>query len=91
MDKWFGNVDLKSMKTMEQPTMNQIIMKNINTLTLYNKVLPTTKGDEFNLPFICCFFFLFFSFFFLFAFVFFFKYLFFSSFSLFGKKWTRKT
>jgi len=53
MDKCFGNVQLKAMKTMEQPTMNQIIIKNINTLTPYNKVLPTTEiGDELTMPII---------------------------------------
>ena len=35
------------MKTMVQLKMNQIIMKNINTLTPYNKVVASTKvGDE---------------------------------------------
>jgi len=60
-----GFVELITKNTMEQPTMNQITMKNINTLTSYNKVRPTTKGNELNLPFIrwfflsFCFFFLF--------------------------------
>jgi len=59
-----GFVELVAKKTTEQPTMNQIIMKNINTLTPYDKVFPTTKGNELNLPFIHCFFLSFFLFFF---------------------------
>ena len=51
----WGFVELIAKKTMEQPTMSQIITKNINTLTTCNKVLATTKGNELNLPFICCF------------------------------------
>jgi len=56
-----GFAELIAKKTMEQPTMNQIIMKNINTLNPYNKVLPITERNELNVPFICCFFLSFFS------------------------------
>ena len=49
-----GFEELIAKKTMEQPTKMKI--KIINTLTLYNKVLPTTKGNELNLLFIYCFF-----------------------------------
>jgi len=53
-------------KTMEQSTITKMKIKIINTLNPYNKVLPTTKGNELNQPFIC-----FLSLFFLFAFLFF--------------------
>jgi len=36
-------VELIAKKTMEQPTMKHIIMKNINTLTPYNKVFNATR------------------------------------------------
>jgi len=48
-------MELIAKNTMEQPTLDQIIMKNINTLTPNNKILPTTKGNELNLPFILFF------------------------------------
>jgi len=51
-----GFVQLIAKNTMEQPMINQIDMKNINTLTPYNKVLPTTKENELNFPFIRGFF-----------------------------------
>jgi len=35
-----GLVELIAKKTMEQPTINKLIMKNINTLTLTTKYFP---------------------------------------------------
>jgi len=55
-------VQLIAKKTMEQPRIVQIIIININTLTPYNKVLPTIyKGNKLIMPFI--YFFIFFWFF----------------------------
>jgi len=51
-----GFVELMGKTTAEQPTINHIDIKNINTLTPYNKVLPTPKGNELNFSFIRCFF-----------------------------------
>jgi len=67
-----GFVERIAKKTTEQPTVNQIIMKNINTLTPCNKVLPPTKGNESNLPFYSLFFF--FHYFLFFWFLFFFSF-----------------
>jgi len=78
VDKYFGNVELKAKKTMEQPTLNQGNIKGTKALTLI-EVLPQIKGNELNMCFYPFFFFLpfclsyfFFSFLFCF-FVFFFK------------------
>jgi len=46
-------LELKAKKAMEQPTINQTIIININTLTPYNKVLRTTdNGNKLTMPFI---------------------------------------
>ena len=57
----FGNVELKAMKTMEQPTLDQRNIKSTKTLTPI-EIFPQIKGNELNKPFILFFFFLFFSF-----------------------------
>ena len=75
--KWtndLGFVELMAKKTMEQSTITKMKIKIINTLNPHNKVLPTTKGNELNQPFICFFrsFFFFLLFFFFFCFFIFF-------------------
>jgi len=57
VDKCFANVELIAMKTMEQPTLDERNIKSTKTLTPL-EVLPQTKGNELNRPFIhffCCF------------------------------------
>ena len=61
MRKYFGNVDVIAVKTMEQPIMNQMKIKIATTLTRNNIVRPTINiRNELNLPFIHNFFFIFF-------------------------------
>jgi len=73
VDKCFGNVELRAMKTMEQPTLDQRDTKSTKTLILI-EVFPQTKGSELNRPFIHIFFsfifFLLYPFFLLFLFFF---------------------
>jgi len=81
VDKYFVNVELKAMNTMEQPTLDQRIIKSTKTQTPI-EILPQIKGNELKKPLILFFFLFFFLFLFLnFIFFLFFLifYLFFSS------------
>jgi len=55
VDKCFGNVELKALKTMEQPTLDQRNIKSTKTLTPI-EIFPQIKGNELNKPFILFFF-----------------------------------
>jgi len=69
VDKCLGNVELKAIKTMEQPILDQRNNKSTKTLTPI-EILLQTKGNELNKPFIRFFYFFFISFFFSLFFIF---------------------